>query len=112
MPKRERRSQISKLDTASLPDAHDGHISRYPEFNTVDTSSVDPILLILTKEQLKTLAKFAGTPQDDILQWLIRVDEIFDSIQLPDSAKFIAIQSYLIVAALKWFRFNKSQITD
>ena len=79
---------------------------------TSTTSSSDPILLTLAKEQLKILPKFSGGVHEDVTHWLTRCEEVFDGAQLQSSSKFIAIQSYLVDAAIKWFRFNKSKICD
>lgn len=110
--KRPRRSQSSKPESEYVLEISDDLLPRPKQQSSVASSTVDPILLTLAKEQLKTLPKFAGAPQDDVLHWLLRTEEIFDAIQLSSSAKFIAVQSYLSDAALQWFRFNKSDITD
>ncbi|CAF4732950.1 unnamed protein product, partial [Rotaria socialis] len=46
------------------------------------------------------------------LHWLQDTECIFDQVQLQSSNKYLAIQSYLGDAPLKWFRFNKSNIPD
>lgn len=66
----------------------------------------------VSKEQIKTLTKFAGSSDDDIVKWLQDIDEIFDRAQLQPANKFVAVQSYLTGAATKWFRFNKTDIPD
>ena len=64
----------------------------------------------VAKEQLKNLATFGGSSEEDVNKWLQDVDEIFDRAQLRPSNRFLAIQSYLTDAAAKWFRHNKSTI--
>jgi hypothetical protein len=64
------------------------------------------------KEQIKTIIKFSGSSQEDVRKWLENVEEIFDRAKLQPSQKYLAIQPYLIGAAAKWFRFNKSTIDD
>ena len=66
----------------------------------------------VAKEQIKTLTKFNGSPDEDIVKWVQDMDEVFDRAQLQSSNKFLAIQSYLAGAAMKWFRFNKAHIPD
>ncbi|CAF4378258.1 unnamed protein product, partial [Rotaria magnacalcarata] len=40
------------------------------------------------------------------------VEEVFTRAQLQPSNKLLAVQSYLIDSAEKWFRYNKSIILD
>ena len=84
--------------------------------NTSSPSSTrtteEQILLTLAKEQVKILPKFGGTEREDVLLWLQQVEEVFDRALLQPTTKYVAIQSYLVNAALKWFRFNKSRILD
>jgi hypothetical protein len=67
---------------------------------------------LVLKEQIKTIIKFSGSANEDVLKWLKDVEEIFDRAQLQSSHKYLAIQSYLIGSAAKWFRFNKANIDD
>jgi hypothetical protein len=77
------------------------------------TSKIEEqILTTLAKEQVKTLAKFGGSEHEDVIIWLKDVEDVFDRAQIQSSNKYLAIQSYLIDAALKWFRFNKSNMLD
>jgi hypothetical protein len=66
----------------------------------------------LAREQVKTLTKFSGSESEDVLHWLKHIEEVFDRALIQPSNKYLAIQSYLAGAALKWFRFNKSNIPD
>lgn len=66
----------------------------------------------LAKEQIKNLRKFAGCSGEDVVRWLEDVEEVFNRAQIQPANKFIAIQSYLTDAALKWFRNNRQHITD
>jgi len=66
----------------------------------------------LAKEQVKTLTKFSGSDSEDVIHWLKHVEEVFDRALIQPSNRYLAIQSYLADAALKWFRFNKSNIPD
>jgi hypothetical protein len=72
----------------------------------------EQILTTLAKEQIKTLSKFGDAENEDVVIWVQRVEEVFDRAQLQSSNKYLVIQSYLVNAALKWFRFNKSNILD
>ncbi len=96
-----------------------------PDFETTifssDTTVYRPIfasnmeqqfLSTLAKEQVKSLTKFSGADSEDVIQWLKNVDEVFDRALLQPENKYLAIQSYLVDAALKWFRFNKLNIPD
>lgn len=66
----------------------------------------------LAKEQIRTLVKFSGDPCEDVIKWLSDVEMVFDRAQLQMSNKYLAVQSYLTEAAEKWFRHNKSTISD
>ncbi|CAF2777582.1 unnamed protein product [Rotaria sp. Silwood2] len=66
----------------------------------------------LAKEQIKNLAKFGGGPEEDVIKWLQEVEEVFDRAQLQPSNKYLAVQSYLVESAAKWFRHNKLNICD
>lgn len=72
----------------------------------------DQFMHTLAKEQIRNLHKFAGHRGEDVIRWLEDVEEVFDRAQLQPPNKFIAIQSYLTDAALKWFRNKKAIITD
>jgi len=77
------------------------------------TSKIEEqILITLAKEQIKTLSKFGGSEHEDVIIWLNDVEEVFDRARIQPSNKYLAIQSYLVDAALKWFRFNKSKILE
>lgn len=90
-------------------ESSNAHIVYHPLFlSTMEEQS----LHILAKEQLKTLAKFGGAHDEDIVKWLEDVEEVFDRAKLQPPNKLIAIQSYLIDAAAKWFRYNKSTIAE
>ncbi|CAF2572822.1 unnamed protein product [Rotaria sp. Silwood2] len=60
----------------------------------------------------KTLAKFGGARHEDVVKWLSDVEEIFNRAQFQLSNKYLAVQSYLIDSAAKWFRYNKATIID
>ncbi|CAF1544464.1 unnamed protein product [Rotaria magnacalcarata] len=72
----------------------------------------EQILHTLAKEQIKRLAKFGGAHHEDVAKWLSDVEEVFTRAQLQPSNKLLAVQSYLIDSAEKWFRYNKSIILD
>ena len=67
---------------------------------------------IFIQEQIRKLKSFNAAPGDDVIQWLYDTETVFDSVQLRPSNKYIAVQSYLVGAAAKWFRFNKMNIPD
>ncbi|CAF3132970.1 unnamed protein product [Rotaria socialis] len=67
---------------------------------------------IFVQEQIMKLTTFGGARDEDVLHWLQDTECIFDSVQLRPSNKYIAVQSYLVGAAAKWFRFNKMNIPD
>jgi hypothetical protein len=64
------------------------------------------------KEQIKNLPKFSGSAEEDVLKWLQDVEEVFDRAQIQPLNRFLAIQSYLVDPAAKWFRHNRSTISD
>lgn len=70
------------------------------------------ILTALAKEQVKNLPRFGGAPGEDVMLWLQQVEEVFNGAELQPTNKYTAVQSYLKDTALKWFRFNKSNIPD
>ncbi|CAF3600667.1 unnamed protein product, partial [Rotaria sp. Silwood2] len=72
----------------------------------------EQILHTLTKEQIKSFAEFGGARHEDVVKWLSDVEEIFNRAQFQPSNKYLAVQSYLIDSALKWFRYNKTTIID
>ncbi|CAF4798075.1 unnamed protein product, partial [Rotaria socialis] len=67
---------------------------------------------IFVQEQIMKLTTFSGARDEDVLHWLQDTECIFDSVQLRPSNKYIAVQSYLVGVAAKWFRFNKMNIPD
>ncbi|CAF2843641.1 unnamed protein product, partial [Rotaria sp. Silwood2] len=69
-------------------------------------------LKILAKETIKSLLKFGGARNEDVVTWLHDAEEVFDRAQLRSSNKYIAVQYYLTHTAEKWFRLNKSSIPD
>ncbi|CAF3787107.1 unnamed protein product [Rotaria socialis] len=64
------------------------------------------------EEVIRSLIKFGGTLNEDVVKWLHDMEEIFDRVQLRPSNKFIVAQSYLTKTAAMWFRFNKSNIPE
>ncbi|CAF3616426.1 unnamed protein product [Rotaria socialis] len=58
------------------------------------------------------LTTFGGARDEDVIHWLQDTECIFDQVQLQTSNKYLAVQSYLTDAPLKWFRFNKPNIPD
>jgi hypothetical protein len=85
------------------------HIVYRPLFSSI---MEEQILHTLAKEQIKRLAKFGGAHHEDVVKWLSDVEEVFNRAQLQPSNKYLAVQAYLIDSAEKWFRYNKSTITD
>ncbi|CAF1436761.1 unnamed protein product [Rotaria sp. Silwood1] len=85
------------------------HIVYHPAFLSV---MEEQVMNTLAKEQIKNLSKFGGAPDEDVIKWIQDMEAVFDRAQLQPSNKFIAIQSNLTDAAEKWFRYNKSSITD
>ncbi|CAF4294365.1 unnamed protein product [Rotaria socialis] len=67
---------------------------------------------IFVHEQIMKLTTFGGARDEDVLHWLQDTECIFDSVQLRPLNKYIAVQSYLVGFAAKWFRFNKMNIPD
>ncbi|CAF4599632.1 unnamed protein product [Rotaria socialis] len=61
---------------------------------------------------IRSIIKFGGTLNEDVVKWLHDMEEIFDRVQLRPSNKFIVAQFYLTKTAAMWFRFNKSNIPD
>ncbi|CAF4966043.1 unnamed protein product, partial [Rotaria socialis] len=59
---------------------------------------------IFVQEQIMKLTTFGGARDEDVLHWLQDTECIFDQVQLQSSNKYLAIQSYLGDAPLKWFR--------
>ena len=53
------------------------------------------------KEQIKNLPKFGGSVEEDVLNCLQGVGEVFDRAQIQSSNRFMAIQPYLVDAAAK-----------
>ncbi|CAF3937474.1 unnamed protein product, partial [Rotaria sp. Silwood1] len=84
-------------------------IVHYPKFLSI---MEEQFMSTLAKEQIKNLARFGGGPEEDVIKWLQEVEEVFDRAQLQPSNKYLAVQSYLIESAAKWFRHNKSNICD
>ncbi|CAF4903169.1 unnamed protein product, partial [Rotaria socialis] len=64
------------------------------------------------EEVIRSLIKFGGTLNEDVVKWLHDMEEIFDRVQFRPSNKFIVAQSYLTKTAAMWFRFNKSNIPE
>ncbi|CAF1368416.1 unnamed protein product [Rotaria magnacalcarata] len=64
----------------------------------------------LAKEQIKTLTKFSDSESEDATHWHKHIEEVFDRALIQSFNKYLAIQSDLTDAALKWFRFNKSNM--
>jgi len=103
--------RLSLIDMAS--DDTSNLSSNTTTSRSLSTSHTEEqILTTLAKEQIKTLSKFGGAENEDVVIWIQHVEEVFDRAQLQSSNKYLAIQSYLVDAALKWFRFNKSNILD
>jgi hypothetical protein len=66
----------------------------------------------LAKEQIKALTKFGGSAKEDVIKWLHDIEEVFDRARIQPSNKYLAVQSYLVDAAAKWFRYNKAVILE
>ena len=77
----------------------------------VSSNMEEQFMSTLAKEQVKTLTKFGGGESEDVALWLDRVEEIFDRAFLQPSNRYLAVQSYLTDAALKWFRFNQARLS-
>ncbi|CAF3322081.1 unnamed protein product [Rotaria socialis] len=67
---------------------------------------------VFAQEQIMKLSTFGGARDENVLHWLQDTECIFGQVQLQPSNKYLAVQSYLADAPLKWFRFNKSSIPD
>ncbi|CAF3238903.1 unnamed protein product [Rotaria sp. Silwood2] len=70
------------------------------------------ILHTLAKELIKSLAEFGAARHKDVVKWLSDVEEVFNRAQFQPSNKYLAVLSYLIDSAAKWFKYNKSTIID
>jgi hypothetical protein len=44
---------------------------------------------------IRTIPKFGGAVNEDVVKWLHNIDAVFDQIQLRPSNKYIAVQYYL-----------------
>ena len=64
------------------------------------------------KEQIKNIPRFSGASDEDVTKWLHDVETIFERAAIQPANRYLAIQSYLIGAAAKWFRHNRSRILD
>ncbi|CAF2857690.1 unnamed protein product, partial [Rotaria sp. Silwood2] len=67
---------------------------------------------IFVQQQVRQLTKFGGKFDEDVIQWLKDTEYIFDRVKLQSSNKYLAVQSYLVGAAEKWFRYNKSTVVN
>jgi len=85
--------------------------SPHPEFS-ITYIVYYRMVFSLIEELIRTITKFGGTVNEDVLEWLKNIDEVFDRVQLQPSNKYIAAQSYLTKTAALWFRFHKSNILD
>jgi hypothetical protein len=64
------------------------------------------------EEFIRTIPKFGGAVNEDVVKWLHNIEAVFDQVQLGPSNKYIAVQYYLTNTATKWFRSNNSNILD
>ncbi|CAF1082397.1 unnamed protein product [Rotaria sp. Silwood1] len=64
------------------------------------------------EELIRSLIKFDGILNQDVIQWLAYIEEVFDRIQLQASNKYVAVQYFLTNGAATWFRYSKSNILD
>ena len=96
-----------ELDPAELFEPYIKSIVYRPLFTSI---MEEQFMNTWAKEQIKTLVKFGGSMNEDVVKWLQDVEEVFDRAQLQPANKFLTVQSYLIDAAAKWFRFNKTNI--
>jgi hypothetical protein len=64
------------------------------------------------KEFIRTIPKFGGAVNEDVVKWLQHIDAVFDQVELRSSNKYIAVQFYLTDTAAKWFRYNNCNILD
>jgi Retrotransposon gag protein len=108
-PEEAQRLSNIDLDLSSLAELPTRPVIHRPSFSSVMEKQV---MNTVAKEQLKNLAKFGGSSEEDVNKWLQDVDEIFDRAQLRPSNRYLVIQSYLTDAAAKWFRHNKATIAD
>ena len=85
----------------------------HPVYRPVISSSMEAqMMCAIVKEELKTLPKFGGSTGEDVVQWLKKVNDVFDQAQLQPPNKYLAVQSYLTDTAAKWFSYNKDRIVD
>jgi hypothetical protein len=59
------------------------------------------------EEFIRTIPKFGGAVNEDVVKWLQHIDAVFDQVELRPSNKYIAVQFYLTDTAAKWFKYNK-----
>jgi hypothetical protein len=71
-----------------------------------------PVFFSVMEELIRTIPKFSGAANEDIVKWLKDIEAVFDKVQLGPSNKYVAAQYYLTNTAAKWFRYNKSRILD
>jgi hypothetical protein len=64
------------------------------------------------KEEIKNIPRFGGSGDEDVTKWLQDVNTIFDRATIQPPNRYLAIQSYLVGAAAKWFLHNKLRILD
>ncbi|CAF1454340.1 unnamed protein product, partial [Rotaria sordida] len=64
------------------------------------------------EELIRSVIQFDGALNQDVIQWLEYIEEVFDRVQLQTSNKYIAIQYFLTNSAATWFKYKKSNIPD
>ncbi|CAF2095189.1 unnamed protein product [Rotaria magnacalcarata] len=105
--------EVQRLSLIDMEPSDTSPSSHSTVYRPLFTSNMEAqFMSTLAKEQVKTLTKFSGSESEDITHWLKHIEEVFDRALIQSSNKYLAIQSYLTDAALKWFRFNKQNMPD
>ncbi|CAF1510450.1 unnamed protein product [Rotaria magnacalcarata] len=105
--------EVQRLSLIDMEPSDTSPSSHSTVYRPLFTSNMEAqFMSTLAKEQVKTLTKFSGSESEDVTQWLKHIEEVFDRALIQSSNKYLAIQSYLTDAALKWFRFNKTNMLD
>jgi hypothetical protein len=64
------------------------------------------------EELIRSLIKFDGARNHDVVKWLQYIEEVFDRLQAQASHKYVALSYFLTSDAAIWFKHNKSSIPD
>ncbi|CAF4599409.1 unnamed protein product, partial [Rotaria socialis] len=98
-------SRLQQLTIANCSSDYKLEVSPHYRIST-NYCLLSSVSFPVMEELLRSLIKFGGTLNEDVVKWLHDMEEIFDRVQLRPSNKFMVTQSYFNIPDLSTFQIE------